>query len=214
MYTEALPTHRSAPFVVPISAAATAAFALIGSTLAVSGTGSVFDISRAGEWRKLVEARVPVHVDIGETDDVVERPDLRSASEHLANIRRVLNPAIADLAAVFGVSRQAIYKWIGGESMPEADNFKRIQSLSHVADAFHEAGITRASAILKMKVFEGRSLMDLITSDQLSLSHVQSLIAEARAMDMAYARSGLARTKAEPSDDWRAEASIPGAPEQ
>lgn len=214
MYNGALPTHRGAPFVVPISAAATAAFALIGSALAVSGTGSVFDISRAGEWRKLVEARVPVHVDIGATDDAVEPPDLRSASEHLTNIRKVLNLPIVDLAAVFGVSRQAIYKWLDGESTPEANNFRRIQALSHVADAFHEAGITRASAMLKMKAFEGRSLIDLIIAGQLSPSHVQSLISEARTMDMAYDRSGLAQTKAKPSDDWRTEASIPGAPEQ
>ena len=195
--------------------AATAVVVLIGSTLVIGGTGSVFDLSRAGDWRRMVEARVPLHVDVVTSGDSQERrPDLRSASDHLGNIRQVLNPAIADLATVFGVSRQAIYKWIGGEATPEPDKFERIRTLSHAADAFRDAGITRASSMLKMKAFGGRSLMDLAAAGQLQQSHIQSLIAEAQAMDAAYDRSGLAKSKAKPSDDWRTEASIPGSPER
>src|SRR5690606_37810959 len=139
------------------------------------------------------------HVDVGVADDSQEqRPDLRSASEHLANIRQVLNPAIADLAAVFGVSRQAIYKWIGGEATPEHEKFERIIALSHAADAFRDAGITRASAMLKMKAFEGRSLLDLAATGQLLPSHIRMLIAEAQAMDAAFDRSGMAKSKAKP----------------
>ena len=219
MYTATLPTLRPMPFAVPIGAAATAACALLGSALAVSGTGSVFDISRAGDWRRMLEARVPLHVDVdvdvGVADDSQEqRPDLRSASEHLGNIRQMLNPAIADLTMVFGVSRQAIYKWIGGEATPEPDKFERIRALSHAADAFRDAGISRAASMLKMKAFDGRSLMDLAAAGHLLPSHIQSLIAEAQAMDVAYDRSGLAKSKAKPSEDWRTEVSIPGSPEQ
>lgn len=215
MYLATLPSPRPMPFTAPIGAAATAAFSLIGSALVIGGTGSVFDLSRAGDWRRMVEARVPFHVDVGATDESQEqRPDLRSASEHLANIRQVLNPAIADLAAVFGVSRQAIYKWIGGEATPEPDKFERIRVLSHAADAFRDAGIARASSMLKMKAFEGRSLLDLAAAGQLLPSHIRSLIAEAQAMDAAYDRSGLAKSKAKASDDWRTEMSIPGFPER
>ena len=217
MYTATLPTYRPMLFPAPIGSAATAAFALIGSALAVGGTGSVFDISRAGDWhwRRMLEARVPIHVDVGMADDSQEqRPDLRSASAHLGNIRQVLNPAIADLATVFGVSRQAIYKWIGGETTPEPDKFERILAFSHAADALRDAEVTRASSMLKMKAFEGRSLMDLAAAGQILPSHIQSLIAEAQAMDAAYDRSGLTKSKAKPSDDWRTEASIPGSPER
>lgn len=213
MYLATLPSSRPMPFTAPIGAAATAA--LIGSAFVISGTGSVFDLSRAGDWRRMVEARLPFHVDVGVADESQEqRPDLRSASEHLANIRHVLNPAIADLAAVFGVSRQAIYKWIGGEATPEPDKFERIRALSHAADAFRDAGIARASSMLKMKAFEGRSLLDLAAAGQLLPSHIQALITEAKAMDAAYDRSGLAKSKAKPSDDWRTELSIPGSPER
>lgn len=212
MYTSTQPSHRPIPYAAPIGAAATA-FVLISSAVAVGGTGSVFELSRVADWRRMLEARVPLHVDLGVSDDNQERPDLRSASEHLGNIRQVLNPAIADLATVFGVSRQAIYKWIGGEATPESDKFERIRALSHAADTFRDAGITRASSMLKMKAFEGRSLMDLVASNQLSQRHMQMLISEAQAMDAAYGRSGLAKSKARPSDDWRSELSIPGTPE-
>lgn len=213
MYTATLPATRPAPLRQPaIGVAGTVAIVVIGSALAVGGTGSVFDISRAGDWRKMLDTRVP-HFDVLTTDTNAARPDIRSAAEHLANIRQVLNPAIADLATVFGVSRQAIYKWIGGETTPEDDKLERIRALSLAADAFQKAAVTRASSLLKMKAFEGRSLLDLVAFGQLLPEHTQTLIAEARAMDAAYSRSGLAKSKAVPSDEWRAELSIPGSSE-
>lgn len=206
MYTTTLPAHRSMPIPQPMGAA------VVVIACALGGTGSVFDLSHANEWGKMLDTRVP-YFDVQTTDANAARPDIRSAAEHLANIRQVLNPAIADLATAFGVSRQAIYKWIGGESTPEDDKLERIRALSLAADAFQEAGVTRASSLLKMKAFEGRSLLDLVAAGQLVPEHTQTLIAEAQAMDAAYSRSGLAKSKAAPSDDWRAELSIPGSSE-
>jgi len=205
MYTATLPA-RSVPFPQPVSTA------VVVIAFALGGTGSVFALSHANEWRKMLDARVP-YFDVQTADANAARPDIRSAAEHLANIRQVLNPAIADLATALGVSRQAIYKWIGGESTPEDDKLARIRSLSLAADAFQKAGVTRASSLLKMKAFEGHSLLDLVAAGQLLLEHTQTLIAEAKAMDAAYSRSGLAKSKAMASDDWRAELSIPGSSE-
>lgn len=206
MYPTTLPTHRSMPIPQPVGAA------VVVIACALGGTGSVFALSHAIEWGKMLDTRVP-YFDVQTTDADAARPDIRSAAEHLANIRQVLNPAIADLATVFGVSRQAIYKWIGGESTPEDDKLERIRALSLAADAFQQAGVTRASSLLKMKAFEGRSLLDLVAAGQLVPEYTQTLIAEAQAMDAAYSRSGLAKSKAAPSDDWRAELSIPGSSE-
>jgi transcriptional regulator with XRE-family HTH domain len=206
MYPTTLPTHRSTPIPQPVGAA------VVVIACALGGTGSVFALSHANEWGKMLDTRVP-YFDVQTTDADAARPDIRSAAEHLANIRQVLNPAIADLATVFGVSRQAIYKWIGGESTPEDDKLERIRALSLAADAFQKAGVTRASSLLKMKAFEGRSLLDLVAAGQLVPEYTQTLIAEAQAMDAAYSRSGLAKSKAAPSDDWRTELSIPGSSE-
>lgn len=206
MYPTTLPTHRSMPIPQPVGAA------VVVIACALGGTGSVFALSHANEWGKMLDTRVP-YFDVQTTDADAARPDIRSAAEHLANIRQVLNPAIADLATAFGVSRQAIYKWIGSESTPEDDKLERIRTLSLAADAFQKAGVTRASSLLKMKAFEGRSLLDLVAAGQLVPEHTQMLIAEAQAMDAAYSRSGLTKSKAAPSDDWRAELSIPGSSE-
>lgn len=204
-------SYRAMPLV---GVAAAMAFSLSCPTSIIEGTGSMLDISRIDEWRNMLETRTSLQVDMVVAHDSLDvRPDLRSASEHLANIRHVLNPAIADLASVFGVSRQAVYKWIGEEANPEDDKLERIRALSQTADAFRDAGIARTSSMLKMKAFDGRSLMDLIAADQLTSSHIEVLIAEARMMDAAYGRSGLAKSKAKPSDDWRAELSVPWLPE-
>lgn len=206
MYTTTLPAHRPMSIPQPMGAA------VVVIACALGGTGSVFALSHANEWGKMLDTRVP-YFDVQTADADAVRPDIRSAAEHLANIRQVLNPAIADLATTFGVSRQAIYKWIGDESTPEDDKLERIRSLSLAADAFQKAGVTRASSFLKMKAFEGRSLLDLVAAGQLLPEHAQTLIAEANAMDAAYSRSGLAKSKAVASDDWRAELSIPGSSE-
>lgn len=206
MYPTTLPDRRSKPIQQPMGTA------VVVIACALGGTGSVFALSHVNEWGKMLDTRVP-YFDVQTTDTDVARPDIRPAAEHIANIRQVLNPAIADLATVFGVSRQAIYKWIGGESKPEDDKLERIRALSLAADAFQKAGVTHASSLLKMKAFEGRSLLDLVAAGQLVSEHTQTLIAEAQAMDAAYSRSGLAKSKAAPSDDWRAELSIPGSSE-
>ncbi|GHU03648.1 repressor [Alphaproteobacteria bacterium] len=205
MYTETLPAparHSPQPVGAPVVVIA----------LVLSGTGSVFALSHVNEWGKMLDTRVP-YFEVQTADTDAARPDIRSAAEHLSNIRQVLSPAIADLATAFGVSRQAIYKWISDEFKPEPEKFERIRSLSLAADAFQKAGVSRASSLLKMKAFKGRSLMDLAAAGQLLPSHTQQLIDEARAMDAAYGRSGLAKSRAKPSNDWRTEVSIPGSPE-
>lgn len=191
----------------PVTKQATAI--VLGAALFFSGTGSMLELSRATEWKKAVEARTAISVDVEQTTDGLLN-DFRSAAEHLNNIKQVLNPAVSNLATVFGVSRQAIYKWMNSESTPEPENLQRIVALSHAADSFHNAGITNAATLLKIKAFDGLSLLDLVTTDQLLPAHIDSLIAEAHAMDAAYDRSGLAQSKAKPSDDWRSEVSVPG----
>jgi DNA-binding transcriptional regulator YiaG len=190
-----------------------ATFAVI-SALAM-GTGSVYELNRTGVWRQHIQPRVtPFILDVTVTTVVTpERLDVRTAAEHIENIRNVLNPAVSDLALVFDVSRQAIYKWVAGTSTPEDEKLGRIQALSKIADLFQNAGISRADSMLKMKTFDGRSLMDLIKAGENRLEHIQALIVEARVMESSYKRSGLATTKSKATDDWQSSISIPGSSE-
>ncbi|MDR1424604.1 MAG: helix-turn-helix domain-containing protein [Azoarcus sp.] len=176
----------------------------------IFGTGSVLDVFRR-EVLHMVEARTSIKVVMD--DSQAARLDLRRAPEHLANIKQALKPSISDLAAVFGVSRQAVYKWMNGEATPEPGKSGRISKLSEVADAFRDAQIRHAHAIVKMKAFNSQSLLDLVAADRLEKSHIDNLIDESRKMDAAYDRSSMAKSNAKPTDDWLATASIPGHPE-
>ena len=180
------------------------------------------------EWAEQIVEKARLHYNDGEPSPFInvdldaadsstggaERPDVRTASEHIESIRNVLNPAIADLAGLFDVSRQAIYKWLSGDSTPEPDKLNRIVELSRIADAFQAAGVSRAGALLKMKAFAGRSLMDLIKSGENRSEHVAALISEAKAMEASYKQSGLTTSKSKSSSDWQSSISIPGSSER
>ncbi|MGK2913137.1 MAG: hypothetical protein ACSLE5_01560 [Porticoccaceae bacterium] len=210
--------HSISPSVrptAPMGLTAKVAVAAFGA--ATLGTGSIYALDRAESWSPRIQARVPFILDIGATQASInstKHADVRTAAEHIENIRNVLNPAVADLATLFDVSRQAIYKWLTGSSNPEQDKLDRIVELSRIADAFHTAGVSRAGNLLKMKTFGGRSLMDFIKSSENRDEHVALLISEAKLMEASYKQSGLATSKSKPTSDWLSSISIPGSAER
>ena len=141
-----------------------------------------------------------------------ETPDGRSAGGHIDNIRGVFKPTVTDLADLFGVSRQTIYKWQMGKATPTADKLGRIRRLSRAADEFLQAGVSWAKDMHKMKAFAGRSLLDLFKSGEDAPEHTAALIAEAKAMESARLRlrRALANSKSTPADDWKTDISIAG----
>src|SRR5258708_10187775 len=140
--------------------------------------------------------------------------DVRTTVEHLENIRIVLNLPIATLASVFGVSRQAIYKWLAQVSSPEPNKVESIIKLSKIADAFKQAGIHRTGALLHMKLFNGESLLDLLKTGKSNENHSNQLLAEAQIMETSYQRSGLAQSNAPSTNDWLSSVSIPAYHEE
>ena len=182
--------------------------------LALQGTGSLYDINRTNEWEHHVKLRAPFKIDFAASDVAILRPDVRTPAEHIKNIRDTLRAPVADLAFIFDVSRQAIYKWISGNSTPELDKYSRLKELSDIADKFKEEKIDRAATLLKMKTFDGRSLMDLIRTGENRNEHIFALISEAKAMERSYQESGMAKSKATATDDWLSSISIPGMSEQ
>jgi DNA-binding transcriptional regulator YiaG len=172
-------------------------------------------MDRAEEWRNHIQFRAPLIVDKSPVSiDSRSKPDVRSVAEHIENIRLVLNPSVTDLANLFDISRQAVYKWLSGESIPDQEKQSRIIKLSQIADSFNAAKISRTDSLLKIKTFNGLSLMELLKTGDDCSTHVADLIAEAKAMDASYKRSGLAISKAKPTSDWLSYASIPGSSEQ
>jgi len=188
------------------------------ATLAIGGvvlmgTGSIYEIESAHNWVPYVQPRVPFLRDEIEVP-TTPRLDIRTAIEHIENIRHVFDPSILDLANLLDVSRQAIYKWLAGSSMPEKEKLDRIIVLSRIADQFQEAKISRAGSFLKMKLFGEKSLMDILMTGEDTNHYVTALINEANLMKAAYKQSGLSSSKAKPTSDWQSYISIPGSPEK
>jgi hypothetical protein len=198
-------TIRSSDPMAPAQKAAQTFFVVM-----LVGTGSVYGVDHVDHWRSHLKSRVPVHFEKAQgAQGVAGRFDVRSPIEHLENIRAVLKPAISDLASVFDISRQAVYKWLSSSSTPEPDKLARIEVLSQIADTFKGAEVARAGSLLKMKSFEGRSLLDIVKAGGDWHEAVSVLITESKAMEAAYNRSGLALSKAKPTSDWLSEHSVP-----
>lgn len=213
MYLQSSQIQGSQYALPPRWQSAKAAVAMMGTLLV--GTGSVFGFDRSENWIDYIKPRVSFVLDAESgAPEIGERVDVRTASEHIEGIRNVLNPSISELAGLFDVSRQAIYKWISGETTPDERNLRQVLTLSKIADEFELAGLSRAGVLLKMKAFNGRSLLELIKAGEDSPSDVQLLIGEAKRMEESYKISGLAQSKSKPTSDWKSSVSIPGASER
>jgi transcriptional regulator with XRE-family HTH domain len=189
--------------------------AVLGMSMILFSTGSIYPLEQAKNWVSYIKPRVSFVLDttsaIGEE---IAYLDVRKPAEHIENIRHIFNISISDLADFMGVSRQAIYKWLTGSSVPEQAKQDRIITLSRIADEFQAAGISRVGSLLKMKAFGGRSLLDILLTGENPMEYIAALIHEARVMEASYRQSGLSSSTAQPTNDWQSSISIPGFPEE
>lgn len=183
---------------------------VVGAAVLV-GTGTVYAIDRFDDWRDQVQHRIGFPIERQHTQtEPASRVDIRTPAQHVENIRIVLELSIADVANYFDVSRQSVYKWLADEAIPEAGKQEKITKLSRIADQFREAGASRVGALVKMKTFDGKSLLDLAKSDVEDVAKlVSTLVLEARAMDDAYVKSDVTSLRGAKSSDWHAAVSIP-----
>jgi hypothetical protein len=91
--------------------------------------------------------------------------DMRSPAEHVANIRDVFAVNMSDLASVLGVTRPTVYAWLAGQE-PKGEAVIRIQQLSCAADKFNQANIIRLDKLVHRPILNGRSLLDMLKTDE------------------------------------------------
>jgi len=91
--------------------------------------------------------------------------DVRSPAEHVANIRDVFAMNMSDLASVLGVTRPTVYAWLAGQE-PKGEAVIRIQQLSCAADKFNQANIIRLDKLVHRPILNGRSLLDILKTDE------------------------------------------------
>lgn len=122
---------------------------------ALTGVGTGGELSREHLQRSARQAQHMVSV-----VEVAEVGQIRTPSENLSRIRKVLNPAVSDLAATFSVSRQSVYNWLNGDPVAD-ENAAKLQDLAQAADVLTHEGVTVNAALLKRKFANGRTLMQV-----------------------------------------------------
>lgn len=128
--------------------------------IGVAGTGGIMTAHSAAELsRWLYDPRI--HIEPSRTKQI----DMRSPAEHVANIRDVFAINMSDLASVLGVTRPTVYAWLTGQE-PKEEAVKRIQQLSRAADKFDQANISRLDKLVHRPILNGRSLLDILKSDE------------------------------------------------
>lgn len=132
-------------------------YILAAVLFASAGTGAFADdLSRLQQYRK----NEPI-ISNPIKNFAVETKSARTSAEDMEQIRKVLSPAMSDLAKSFNVSRQTIYNWLNGEQ-PTAEHSARLRDLALVADIFADAGVTVSGVLMKRRVIEGKNLFEII----------------------------------------------------
>lgn len=88
----------------------------------------------------------------------------RSPSENLTLIKTVLKPAVSELASSLGVSRQAIYNWLNGETISQVNATNKLKDLAKAAEVLDQAGVTINATLHKRKFAQGKTLMQVVES--------------------------------------------------
>jgi len=117
---------------------------------------------------------------------------VRQAIDNLKQIRAVFKPSISDLAGLVGVSRQAVYNWLGGER-PSHESADRLEDLAKAADLVAAYGVA-TPYLLRRKIRDGKNLMDIVRGGGSAQDAARSLvrIAEQEAKQRNLLKSRLA----------------------
>ena len=124
-----------------------------GAALTSIGTGGELSLEHLQRSAQQAQQRVSVF-------EIAEFDQTRTPGENLSRIREVLNPAVSDLAATFGVSRQSVYNWLNGEPVAN-ENAAKLEDLALAADVLAHEGVSINPALLKRKFANGRTLMQV-----------------------------------------------------
>jgi transcriptional regulator with XRE-family HTH domain len=98
--------------------------------------------------------------------------DVLTGADLIAEIKATLGLSITHLASMAGVSRQAVYDWIDGGQVSDA-NYDRLLELRRVCMDWRSLTNRPIGRLLRAKTAEGRSLLDLLREDPLDRSLIQ-----------------------------------------
>ncbi len=130
----------------------------------MAGTGGLMTVDSAVKMSEYCRVKTIIHVE--EFHPLIEKIDIRSTAEHIANIRNVFDINMSDLAAVLKATRPTVYTWLEGQEPKRSETVKHIQRLSSFADEFGQANIKRLDRLLQRPILAGRSLLDMLKANE------------------------------------------------
>lgn len=85
----------------------------------------------------------------------------RTASQNLSRVREIFGPSMTELAALFGVSRQAVYNWLAGQAVSE-ENGEQLAQLAAAADVLAAEGLSSQRSLVKRKLGGGKTFLQAV----------------------------------------------------
>lgn len=132
---------------------------MLGVTVAIASLAGTGGISDSNFWLKRQSRGYSVEYFQG--IDLNTVPVARTSTENLARVRDILKPTVSNLAALIGVSRQAIYNWQAGEQ-PKSEHLASLEDLAKAADVIAAEGLRHPSQLLKRNISNGQNLLDIV----------------------------------------------------
>ena len=120
----------------------------------------------------------------------------------MSDIRQGFGRTFSRLPEVFGVSRQTLYNWLGGE-MPNVRHHARILQLAEAARAFSEASFKPDATSLMRTLARGKSFLELMSVSADGRDTALKLIALTQRSRAARANIDAALAGVEPSNTVR-----------
>lgn len=141
-------------------------FADVTSSGTIDATSTFFDTVTS-----LCGTSLMAKAEAGQITNVVTTPMVPQA---IAEIRDALSLSTVEIAKVFNVSRQAIYHWVEGNNVSEA-NRQRITEVQGVSERWQAKQLGRLGSLVREEV-EGRSLLELLCAPDLDPVAIDSLL--------------------------------------
>ena len=137
------------------------------------------DATASASWGELIER-------IGEQETESDIAELFEGADLVAEIKAILGVSITDLAGIAGVSRQAVYDWVGGGQLSDA-NYDRLLDLRRVCLQWRSRAVRPLGRLMRVKNEEGTTLLDRLGQEPLDHQrialHLDALAAKAAEQD-------------------------------
>ena len=179
MYTQASDVRISGTVVRemhPIEANRKAGFTHVLAFALLVGTGGCATADYFAKRNDHGYKFININAAIPLTETAIHEDIVRTSTENLVRVREVLKPTITELARLFGVSRQAVYDWQAGKSMAPG-NAAKLDDLAKAADAIALTGTESSSQLLRRKIVDGKSLLDVVREGG-SATHAAKIVAQ------------------------------------